>query len=322
MDMTESPIFWIAAALTLGMGVRGFLQGFTHSLFRLQLLVLALVVTGALLGPAITITRQWFDWPMYFHQLVFGGLMFGLFYSAACSLLTRLLRPKPLPSAEGDDVAAPVPERIGFGSRFMGMVVGLLAGAVMGAIVAFLAGVKPDFDQLHERSMLLDDATSLSDYGYELDAFDTPTELPVSQLINAIVLSPVKGVKLLQEISVQPEFIELLASAYTQELLREGDIFALTEDPTFDQLIATAPVKDLWALQRELEGLTDVQLEQETAAQLVDAYRRIDKVRHHPRVAEVLAEGEFRTYLQTADLAVLIKDARVLELGDAIIGVR
>jgi len=326
--MIESPIFWIAVALTLGMGVRGFLQGFSHSLFRLQLLVLALVITGALLAPAVTITRTWFDWPTYFHQLVVGGLLFGLFYSAGCSLLTRMLKPKAEPRSSAENAADETAvnsadaTKLGVGSRLMGMVVGLLAGAAMAAIIAFLAGVKPDFDQLRQRSTLLNESTSLSDYGYETDAFDTPSELPVSQLINAIVLSPLKGVKLLQEISLQPEFAQLLSSPSAQHLLLDRDVFALTEDPTFDELIATAPVKDLWALQRELEALTDRQLEQETAAQLVDAYHRINRVKFHPRVAEMLADTEFRRYLQTADLASLTKDTRVLELGDVIIGAR
>ena len=163
---------------------------------------------------------------------------------------------------------------------------------------------------------------SLEGFHEETDAFDTPSELPVSQLINAIVLSPLKGVKLLQQISQQPEFIQLLNSPEAAHLLIERDVFALTEDPTFDQLIATAPVKDLWALQRELEDLTDRQLEQETAAQLVDAFHRIHRVKSHPRVVQMLEDTAFRRYLQTADLASLTKDTRVLELGDVIIGAR
>ncbi|UTA46932.1 CvpA family protein [Simiduia sp. 21SJ11W-1] len=310
--MIESPVFWAACALIVGMGTRGFLQGFSRSLFRLQLLVLALVVTGALLGPVLGLTRQWFSWPLYFHQLVFGGLIFALAYSGACTLMTRYMERQQEETEPG----------LGWGSKIMGACVGVLAGAVMAGLVAFLAGVKPDFEGASQPSHLLDDATTLSDYGYETDAFDTPNESPVSQLVNAIVLSPVKGVRLLQQTTVQPEFTALLTSPDAQALLRAGDIFGLTEDPTFDQLIETAPVQDLWALQRELEILTDLQLERETAAQLVDAYRRVERVKTHPRVAEVLADTEFRRHLQTADLVALTKDKRVLELGDVIIGAR
>ncbi|MBB3167651.1 CvpA family protein [Simiduia aestuariiviva] len=311
--MTYSPVFWVAVALVLGMGARGFLQGFSRSLFRLQLLVLALVVSGTLLSPVLSLTKQWFDWPLYFHQLVFGGLMFALAYSGACALMTRYLdRQTP-----EDDI--PV---LGWGSRVMGLLVGLLGGAVMAALVAFLAGVKPDFDGAKRPSNLLNNQYSLSDYGYETDAFDTPSESPVSLLINAIVLSPAQGVKLLQQTTVQPEFNALMSSPDARALLDASDIFGLTEDPTFDQLIATAPVQDLWALQRELEVLTDEQLERETAAQLVDAYHRIERVKTHPRVAELLADTPFRRLLQTADLGTLTRDKRVLELGDVIIGAR
>jgi uncharacterized membrane protein required for colicin V production len=311
--MTNSPVFWIALALIVGMGARGCWQGFSRSLFRLQLLVLALVATGALLSPVLSLSRTWFDWPLYFHQLVFGGVVFALTYSLGCALMTRYLDRKP---------AEDIPTRLGWGSRVMGLVVGLLAGAVMAGLVAFLAGVKPNFEQMNPPSRLLDSNSSLSDYGYETDAFDTPSESPVSQLINAIVLSPVKGVRLLQQTTVQPEFDALLQSDRAQVLLMSRDIFGLTEDPTFDQLIQTAPVQDLWALQREIEALSDQQLERETAAQLVDAYHRVVRVKDHPRVAELLADTPFRRHLQTADLVALTQDARVLELGDVIIGAR
>lgn len=311
--MTNSPVFWVALALIVGMGARGCWQGFSRSLFRLQLLVLALVATGALLAPVLSVTRTWFDWPLYFHQLVFGGSIFGLTYTAACALMTRYFDRRPPDEA---------PASLGWGSRVMGLVVGLLAGAVMAGLVAFLAGVKPTFEQINPSSTLLDSNSSLSDYGYETDAFDTPSESPVSQLINAIVLSPVKGVRLLQQTSVQPEFDALMQSERARALLMSRDIFGLTEDPTFDELIETAPVQDLWALQRELEALTDQQLKRETAAQLVDAYHRVVRVKDHPRVAELLADTPFRRHLQTADLVALTKDARVLELGDVIIGAR
>lgn len=301
-------------ALVLGMGARGFLQGFSRSLFRLQLLVLALVVTGALLSPVLSVTRQWFDWPLYFHQLVFGGVIFALAYSGACALMTRYM--------DRQQAEEEAPATLSWGSKIMGTLVGVLAGAVMAGLVAFLAGVKPDFEGASQPSRLLDEDTSLSDYGYETDAFDTPSESPVSQLVNAIVLSPIKGVRLLQQTTVQPEFTALLSSPDARALLEAGDIFGLTEDPTFDQLIETAPVQDLWALQRELELLTDQQLERETAAQLVDAYRRVERVKSHPRVAEVLADTAFRRHLQTADFVSLSKDERVLELGDVIIGAR
>lgn len=320
--MTESPIFWLAIALVAGMGVRGYVQGFSRSLFRLQLLVLALVVTGVWLAPTVKLTREWFDWPLYFHQLVFGGLMFGLFYSVACAVMTRLFDRKPTAGEQGQ--VDPAPETgLGIGSRLMGLVVGLLAGAAIAAVIAFLAGVKPSFDQSDDASaLLLDAAGELSSYGFQVDAFDEPAESAVSQLINAIVASPVEGVKLLQRVVAQPEFTAVLASAQAQKLLMQGDAFGLVEEQTFDLLIATAPVQELWALEREMKALTDRQLAHETAAQFIDAYHRVVRVKSHPRVVEMLSDTPFRQYLQSAELGALTRDRRVLELGDVLIGAR
>lgn len=323
--MTDSPIFWVAVLITLGMGARGYWHGFSKALARLQLLVLALVATGALLAPVTRYTREWLEWPLYFHQLVFGGLLFAFFYSLSCWLLGLLFDRKPIlnPCPEGEETPEQKAQRLSLGSRIMGLLLGILAGAAISVVIAFLAGVRPDFDVLNnDANRLLDQTGELSAYGYEQDAFDTPDESPVSALINALVLSPIQGVKLLQATSRQPEFAALLENPSAQRLMASRDIVALTDDPTFDQLIATAPVQDLWRLQRELEALTDRQLERETAAQLVDMYHRVNRVRQHPRVIEALADGEFRQFLQSADLSSLTRDARVLELGDVIIGAR
>lgn len=315
--MTESPMFWIVVAIALAMGARGLWLGFSASLARLQLMVLALVFTGALLNPLTNLTRNWLEAPLYFQQLVVGALLFSVSYLFSCKLLTWLFnRGKPVCEA-GKPVV-----NLTWGSRLAGALLGLLAGLVVGALIAFLSGIRADFNQLTGAGRLLADPGELSAYGYGDDAFETASETPLSQLINTIVVSPDQGVRLLQQTARQPEFQAFLDSPEAQLLLAEGDLFGLAEEPTFDQLIATAPVQSLWGLQRELVDLTDRQLRRETAAQMIDVYQRIDRVRQHPRVAELLASGPIRDYLQTAELAELVKDARVLELGDVLIGAR
>lgn len=315
--MTASPVFWMVLAIAVAMGARGLWLGFSASLARLQMMVLALVFTGALLNPITALTRNWVEAPLYFQQLVVGGLLFSVAYFFSCALLNWLFnRSKP-----ACDAAQPG-QPLSWSSRLAGALLGVLAGLAVGALIAFLSGIRPDFNPLADAGRLLADPGQLSAYGYGDDAFETEAEAPLSQLINTIVVSPAEGIQLLQQTARQPEFDAFLSSRQAQALLAAGDLFGLAEDPTFDQLIATAPVQSLWRLQRELVDLTDRQLKRETAAQVIDVYQRIDRVRHHPRVAEVLADGPLRQYLQTAAVAELVQDDRVLELGDVLIGAR
>lgn len=301
-------MFWLALAVIVGMAASGFVQGFSRSLIRLQLLVLALVITGALLSPMVTFSQRFFEWPLYFHQLLVGGVAFSIFYTGSCAIVSKLF----------DRDKVKVERRVGWASRAVGSMLGALAGAVIAAVLAFLIGVQPDFDKLRQPSKLLNQVHSYSPYAVGEDAFDSPSESPASQLLSAIILSPLKGVKALQQASLTAELSKLLDIPAVKSQFAAGDLYGLVATAEFERFVATEPVQVLWALQRELEALTDSQLKEDTAAQLLDAYRRVSAASNHPRVVQMLTDPTFKLYLQTAELNVLAADTRVRELGAAL----
>ena len=143
-----------------------------------------------------------------------------------------------------------------------------------------------------------------------------PTDSEVARFSSAMLESPGEIAQHGQRLMEGRELKALVRNPANQRVLSGGDVAAVQALPEF-QALAQNP--DMRAIARAA-GLDDEaarngrSVDAELARQMVNIWGRTQRIKHHPRVQEIISDPGFQQQLQTGDPMSLLNSAELLEL--------
>ena len=142
----------------------------------------------------------------------------------------------------------------------------------------------------------------------------------VVNLSSALMASPAEVTQQAKRVMDSKALAELLRDPANQAVLNSGDYQAVAGLPAFQKLVRDP---DLQALARstgmlEAGGADNQAVADELAVQLTDIWGRVQRVKNHPRVQEIIVDAEFQQKIQSGNPMDLLTNAKLLELANIV----
>lgn len=336
MHITTIVFFALLAFFTW----RGYQKGFIGSITRVLGWIVAYPAAIVFTKPVAKLIMQHTSLDGLIVYFIAGATIF-LLVSFLVSLLLNLLA-KLIPETNATQV----------GSRIGGASVGVLMGALVGLLVVYAIGLvlTPKLQPLQQEP--LDDISQIDNSVITNDNNRTPaTGVPhvrdlaksndsfieasakklmgnaaatavdlalddktTTQITKAFVENPQSMLTHVQQVANDGQMKELMADEKIQSILTTGDTNALLRDPGFQELMNNPSVQALMSQ-------SDVKSEagsQAAAEKMVQAWSRVQTIKHDPRVIAIISDPEFQQQLNSSNKLPLMMNPKLNQLTEII----
>ncbi|HCS64406.1 MAG TPA: colicin V production CvpA [Cellvibrio sp.] len=319
---------------------RGYQKGFIGSITRVLGWIVAYPAAIVFTKPVAKLIMQHTSLDGLIVYFIAGSAIF-LLVSFLVSLLLNLLA-KLIPETDATQV----------GSRIGGASVGVLMGALVGLLVVYAIGLvltpKPqplqqesldDISQI-DNSVITNDtnrppATSVPhvrDLAKSNDSFieasakklmgnaaATAVDLALddkttTQITKAFVENPQSMLTHVQQVANDGQMKELMADEKIQSILTTGDTNALLRDPGFQELMNNPSVQALMS-QSDVKSEAGAQA---AAEKMVQAWSRVQTIKHDPRVIAIISDPEFQQQMNSSNKLPLMMNPKLNQLTEII----
>ncbi len=316
---------------------RGYQKGFIGSITRILGWIVAYPA-------AIIFTKPFAKWLM--EHTALDGLIVYFIAGSAIFLLTSFLVSLLL-----NLLAKAIPENrvTQTGSKIGGASVGVLMGALVGLVVVYAMSLvltpktKPQPQVLTENSAApaptnessstqqtiaphIRDLEKANDSFIEAsakkligNAAATAVDLTLhdkaaTQITKAFVENPQTMLTHVQQVANDDQMKNLMADEKIQSLLTTGDTHALMRTPEFQELMDNPSVQALLSQ----SDVSNEEGSQAAAEKMVQAWNRVQIVKHDPRVIAIINDPEFQQQLNSANKLPLMMNPKLNQLTEII----
>jgi len=336
MHITTIVFFALLAFFTW----RGYQKGFIGSITRVLGWIVAYPAAIVFTKPVAKLIMQHTSLDGLIVYFIAGATIF-LLVSFLVSLLLNLLA-KLIPETDATQV----------GSRIGGASVGVLMGALVGLLVVYAIGLvltpKPlplQQEEVNDISEINNSDTTnninrapatgvphVRDLAKSNDSFieasakklmgtaaATAVDLALddkttTQITKAFVENPQSMLTHVQQVANDGQMKELMADEKIQSILTTGDTNALLRDPGFQELMNNPSVQALMSQ-------SDVKSEagsQAAAEKMVQAWSRVQTIKHDPRVIAIISDPEFQQQMNSSNKLPLMMNPKLNQLTEII----
>lgn len=317
---------------------RGYQKGFIGSITRILGWIVAYPAAIVFTKPAAKLIMQHTSLDGLIVYFIAGSAIF-LLVSYLVSLLLNLLA-KLIPDTDATQM----------GSKIGGASVGVLMGALVGLLVVYAISlvltpkVQPippesasdisssDINTINNNRAPPTDVPHVRDLEKINDSFieasakklignaaATAVNLALddkttTQITKAFVENPQSMLTHVQQVANDGQMKELMADEKIQSILTTGDTNALLRDPGFQELMNNPSVQALMSQ-------SDVNSEagsQAAAEKMVQAWSRMQTIKHDPRVIAIISDPEFQQQLNSSNKLPLMMNPKLNQLTEII----
>lgn len=318
---------------------RGYQKGFIGSITRVLSWIVAYPAAIVFTKPVAKFIMQHTPLEGLIVYFIAGATIF-LLVSFLVSLLLNLLA-KLIPENDATQI----------GSRIGGASVGVLMGALVGLLVVYAIGLvlTPKL-QLQQQQQVSDASQENSttannpnrapatgvphvrDLQKSNDSFIEASakklmgkvaatavdvaldDKTTTQITKAFVENPQTMLTHVQQVANDGQMKELMADEKIQSILTTGDTHALLRDPGFQDLMNNPSVQALMS-QSDVKSEAGAQA---AAEKMVQAWSRVQTIKHDPRVIAILKDPEFQQQLNSANKLPLMMNPKLNQLTEII----
>lgn len=336
MHITTIVFFALLAFFTW----RGYQKGFIGSITRVLGWIVAYPAAIVFTKPVAKLIMQHTSLDGLIVYFIAGSAIF-LLVSFLVSLLLNLLA-KLIPETDATQV----------GSRIGGAGVGVLMGALVGLLVVYAIGLvlTPKAQPLQQEQVsdisLADNSDAANnnnrapatgvphvrDLAKSNDSFietsakklmgnaaATAVDLALNdktstQITKAFVENPQSMLTHVQQVANDGQMKNLIADEKIQSILTTGDTNALLRDPGFQDLMNNPSVQALMS-QSDVKSEAGAQA---AAEKMVQAWSRVQTIKHDPRVIAIINDPEFQQQLNSSNKLPLMMNPKLNQLTEII----
>jgi uncharacterized membrane protein required for colicin V production len=336
MHITTIVFFALLAFFTW----RGYQKGFIGSITRVLGWIVAYPAAIVFTKPVAKLIMQHTSLDGLIVYFIAGSAIF-LLVSFLVSLLLNLLA-KFIPETDATQV----------GSRIGGASVGVLMGALVGLLVVYAIGLllTPKTQPLQQEQVsdisLADNSDTTNnthrapatgvphvrDLAKSNDSFieasakklmgnaaATAVDLALddkttTQITKAFVENPQSMLTHVQQVANDGQMKNLMADEKIQSILTTGDTNALLRDPGFQELMNNPSVQALMS-QSDVKSEAGAQA---AAEKMVQAWSRVQTIKHDPRVIAIISDPEFQQQLNSSNKLPLMMNPKLNQLTEII----
>jgi len=317
---------------------RGYQKGFIGSITRVLGWIVAYPAAIVFTKPTAKLIMQHTALDGLLVYFIAGSAIF-LLVSFLVSLLLNLLA-KLIPETDATQV----------GSRIGGASIGVLMGALVGLLVVYAIGlvltpkVQPIQNEQTVDLSLTDNNSDntnrapatgvphVRDLAKSNDSFieasakklmgnaaATAVDLALddkttTQITKAFVENPQSMLTHVQQVANDGQMKNLMADEKIQSILNTGDTRALMRDPAFKELMNNPSVQ---ALMSQSDVNSDAG-SQAAAEKMVQAWNRVQTIKHDPRVIAIISDPEFQQQLNSSNKLPLMMNPKLNQLTEII----
>lgn len=317
---------------------RGYQKGFIGSITRVLGWIVAYPAAIVFTKPTAKLIMQHTALDGLLVYFIAGSAIF-LLVSFLVSLLLNLLA-KLIPETDATQV----------GSRIGGASIGVLMGALVGLLVVYAIGlvltpkVQPIQNEQTVDISLTDNNSDntnrapatgvphVRDLAKSNDSFieasakklmgnaaATAVDLALddkttTQITKAFVENPQSMLTHVQQVANDGQMKNLMADEKIQSILNTGDTRALMRDPAFKELMNNPSVQ---ALMSQSDVNSDAG-SQAAAEKMVQAWNRVQTIKHDPRVIAIISDPEFQQQLNSSNKLPLMMNPKLNQLTEII----
>lgn len=317
---------------------RGYQKGFIGSITRVLGWIVAYPAAIVFTKPTAKLIMQHTALDGLLVYFIAGSAIF-LLVSFLVSLLLNLLA-KLIPETDATQV----------GSRIGGASVGVLMGALVGLLVVYAIGVvlTPKVQPIqNEQTVDVSTTDSNSDNTHRAPATGVPhvrdlaksndsfieasakklmgnaaatavdlalDDKTTTQITKAFVENPQSMLTHVQQVANDGQMKNLMADEKIQSILNTGDTQALMRDPAFKELMNNPSVQ---ALMSQSDVNSDAG-SQAAAEKMVQAWNRVQTIKHDPRVIAIISDPEFQQQLNSSNKLPLMMNPKLNQLTEII----
>lgn len=316
---------------------RGYQKGFIGSITRVLGWIVAYPAAIMFTKPTAKLIMQHTSLDGLLVYFIAGSAIF-LLVSFLVSLLLNLLA-KLIPETDAIQV----------GSRIGGASVGVLMGALIGLLVVYAISLvlTPKTPPLQQEPLgdtpLIDNADNthrapaagvpnVRDLAKSNDSFieasakklignaaATAVDLALddkttTQITKAFVENPQSMLTHVQQVANDGQMKDLMADEKIQSILTTGDTNALLRDPGFQELMNNPSVQALMS-QSDVKSAAGSQA---AAEKMVQAWNRVQTIKHDPRVIAIISDPEFQQQLNASNKLPLMMNPKLNQLTEII----
>jgi len=217
-------------------------------------------------------------------------------------------------------------------SRSGGSLVGALMGSVfaLGAVYVYGLAV-PVFDMLAapnesnrlastDNSLVSRWANSAVSMLSEQAMIAADMDPILAKVSAAVMAKPVVTAQSVQRLSHSEELQALFVDPEQHQLLLEGNVEAVLSLPAFQQLAQSEDVQQLAEITGISADLPPEQYQQQLAAKMTQAARKIERMRDDPRLQNIITSPEFQQQMRAGDPMLLLNNPELKELATILLG--
>lgn len=317
---------------------RGYQKGFIGSIIRVLGWIVAYPAAIVFTKPTAKLIMQHTALDGLLVYFIAGSAIF-LLVSFLVSLLLNLLA-KLIPETDATQV----------GSRIGGASIGVLMGALVGLLVVYAIGLvlTPKVQPIqNEQTVDLSLTENNSDNTNRAPATGVPNvrdlaksndsfieasakklmgnaaatavdlaldDKTTTQITKAFVENPQSMLTHVQQVANDGQMKNLMADEKIQSILNTGDTRALMRDPAFKELMNNPSVQ---ALMSQSDVNSDAG-SQAAAEKMVQAWNRVQTIKHDPRVIAIISDPEFQQQLNSSNKLPLMMNPKLNQLTEII----
>ncbi|WP_062057442.1 CvpA family protein [Cellvibrio sp. OA-2007] len=334
MHLTTIIFFALLAFFTW----RGYQKGFIGSITRILSWIVAYPAAIVFTKPLAKLIMQNTSLEGLIVYFIAGSSIFLLVSLLVSVLLNQLA--KLIPDTDATQT----------GSKIGGAGVGVLMGALVGLLVVYGIGlvitpkaqpqlqannaVTPDNSTIQNNTARapatgvpnIRDLTKTNDSFIEASAKKlistaaaTAVDLALddkttTQITRAFVENPQTMLTHVQQVANDGQMKNLMADEKIQSILTTGDTHALMRDPAFKELMNNPSVQALMSQ----SDVTSEHGAQAAAEKMVQAWSRVQTIKHDPRVIAIINDPEFQQQLNSSNKLPLMMNPKLNQLTEII----
>lgn len=333
MHITTIVFFALLAFFTW----RGYQKGFVGSITRVLGWIVAYPAAIVFTKPVATLLMQHTALDGLIVYFIAGSAIF-LLVSFLVSMLLNLLA-KLIPETDATQL----------GSKIGGAGVGVLMGALVGLLAVYAMGLvltpkiqplqpeqatntspadsehnvgrAPAINVPHIRDLPKHNDSFIEASAKKLmgNAAATAVDLALddkttTQITKAFVENPQTMLTHVQQVANDGQMKDLMADENIQSILTTGDTHALMRDPAFQELMSNPSVQ---ALMSQSDVNSDAG-SQAAAEKMVQAWSRVQSIKHDPRVLAIINDPEFQQQLNSSNKLPLMMNPKLNQLTEII----
>ena len=333
MHLTTIVFFALLAFFTW----RGYQKGFIGSITRILSWIVAYPAAIILTKPLAKLLMQ--------HTSLDGLIVYFIAGSAIFLLVSFLV------SALLNLLATLIPETNATqtGSKIGGASIGVLMGALVGLLVVYAIGLVltpkaqpvqqeqainslPIVDEENTNHTPATGVPHIRDLDKSNDSFieasakklmgtaaATAVDLALddkttTQITKAFVENPQTMLTHVQEVANNGQMKDLMADENIQSILTTGDTHTLMRDPAFKELMNNPSMQALMSQ----SDVTSEAGSQAAAEKMVQAWSRVQTIKHDPRVIAIISDPEFQQQLNSSNKLPLMMNPKLNQLTEII----